>query len=540
VPVSRYPLLGAALLSVALTVILTWPQALHLSDRVAAHGDAYLSMWRVSWVAHALRDDVRHLFDGNIFYPHARTLAYSDATLLEGLLAAPWLWAHANPVLVYNMLLLGGIASSGVGMFVLVRHLTGSADAALVSSAIFTLTPYRIEHFMHLELQWTMWMPLALWSVHRTFDTGSIRFGLLSGALLSLQALSCLYYGAFLGLTVTMLIVLLAASHPRSAKAALGPLCLGAILPMVVAALYAQPYLENAREIGTRSPTEIASFSGQLASYLVAPQQNWAWGWTAFQFGGNELHLFPGTVPVALAAVALVRGMRSRSRVEWIYLALVAISVELSLGFNGSVYRWLHGHLWAVHGFRAPARFAIVACCGLAVLAGFGFKYLNERISVAAIRRTLLVTVLVVVGLECGSAPMLLTDVPRQVPDIYRFLKGVDRSVVIELPIDDWGLSPVYMFWSTWHWRPLVNGYSGVMPPDYFETVARMGAFPGEEAIERLHSLNVRYILVHEAYYKQEDFAAMMLQILRQPELIPTGHFRDSAGNTHVFELKKH
>jgi hypothetical protein len=535
--VSRYPLLGAIALSVALTIMLTWPQALHLGSRVAAHPDPFLSLWRVSWIAHALRTDVRHLFDGNIFYPHKRTLAYSDATLLEGLLAAPWLWAHANPVLVYNILLLGAIVASGAGMFVLVRHLTGNPDAALVSSAIFTVTPYRIEHFMHLELQWTMWMPLALWGIHRAFETGSIRFGLVTGAFIALQALSCLYYGAFLGIAAAALIVLLAVTDPRSAKGALGPLCLGALLPIAVVGFYVQPYIENARELGTRDPGEVSSFSAQLASYLVAPQQNWLWGWTAFRFAGNELRLFPGVVAVALAVVALARG--TRSRVAWIYLALVAIAVELSLGFNGRVYRWLHEHLWGMQAFRAPARFGIVASCALAVLAGLGFQQLDEWIPVDRIRRALLVTVLVMIGLECGSAPMRLTDVPTQVPDIYKFLQGIDRSVVIELPVEDWDLSPVYMFCSAWHWNPLVNGYSGLRPPDYAETLTRMRTFPDDAAIERLQSLHVRYILVHEAFYKHKEFAALMLQLLRRPELIPSGHFKDQAGDAHVFELKK-
>ena len=95
---SRLELLCAVGFLAAVTVILTWPQALHLATRVPDHDDPFLSMWRLGWIAHALRTDVRHLFDGNIFHPHLRTLAFSDATLLEGLLAAPWLWAHVNPV----------------------------------------------------------------------------------------------------------------------------------------------------------------------------------------------------------------------------------------------------------------------------------------------------------------------------------------------------------------------------------------------------------------------------------------------------------
>ena len=184
---NRYPHSIALALFVVLTAALTWPQALYLSTRVSTHQDALFSIWRLTWVAHAIRADPRHLFDANIFYPHLRTLAYSDATLFEGLIAAPWLWMHVSPILVYNALLLGGMVTSGATMFLLVRYLTGNIPAALLSGAIFTIAPYRIEHFMHLELQWTAWMPLTLLAVHRVFDRGWLRDGIAVGLLLWLQ-----------------------------------------------------------------------------------------------------------------------------------------------------------------------------------------------------------------------------------------------------------------------------------------------------------------------------------------------------------------
>ena len=263
----------------------------------------------------------RQLFDANIFHPHPRTLAYSDATLLQGIVAAPWLFANLNPVLVYNVLLLAGIASSGVGMFVLVRHLTGNPDAALVSAAIFTLTPYRVEHFMHLELQWTVWMPLTLWAVHRVFETGSRRLGVLAGAFLALQVLSSMYYGAFLGIMVAALAAMLAISEPRRVPAAVVPLGIAALLAGLVAFVYAQPYMVNARTLGVRDAGEVSRFSAQLASYVTAPAQNWLWGWTSnhFVFEGDELHLFPGLAAVALAVYALTRTPR---RLTSIYLVM--------------------------------------------------------------------------------------------------------------------------------------------------------------------------------------------------------------------------
>src|SRR5262245_53548101 len=83
-----------------LTVVFTWPQAIHWLS-VPDFMDTYFSMWRLAWIAHQLPLDPQHLFDANIFYPLKHTLAYSDAVLLEGLIGAPLLWAGVPAVVVY-------------------------------------------------------------------------------------------------------------------------------------------------------------------------------------------------------------------------------------------------------------------------------------------------------------------------------------------------------------------------------------------------------------------------------------------------------
>ena len=140
-------------------------------------------------------------------------------------------------------------------MLVLVRYLTGDIRAALVSAAIFTLAPYRIEHFIHLELQWTVWMPLTLWAVHRTFDEGTVKAGLLTGLFLSLQTLSCVYYGAYLSIIVGALSLLLMASRPEQARTAIRPLCYGALLASGADRPLCDPYWRT-RELGPRPPAD--------------------------------------------------------------------------------------------------------------------------------------------------------------------------------------------------------------------------------------------------------------------------------------------
>ena len=318
-------------------------------------------------------------------------------------------------------------------------------------------------------------MPLALWAVHRAVEADPCASACWTGLLLWLQIISCVYYGAFLGIIVAALAVLLMTSQPRLTKGAVVPLGLGFMVAAVLTLPYAIPYVQNTRLLGPRDPGEVANFSAQLDSFFLTPQQNWLWGWTAFKFGGNELHLFPGVAAIGLGLLALARRPR---RLVWIYLALAALAAALSLGSNGTLYRWLHEYVWVFRGFRAPARFAILACCALAVLAGFGFQALRGFAGVRPIRRALLATVLIVIGVECGSAPMILADVPRGAPDVYKFLRTVDRSVIVEFPMVDYDLTPLFMHGSTFHWHRLVNGYSGYEPPDYRETRARLKSCP--------------------------------------------------------------
>ena len=54
------------------------------------------------------------------------------------------------------------------------RALTGRRDAAAIAGVVFTLYPYRFDHYSHLELQMTLWMPIALWALHRTLARSRI------------------------------------------------------------------------------------------------------------------------------------------------------------------------------------------------------------------------------------------------------------------------------------------------------------------------------------------------------------------------------
>jgi hypothetical protein len=534
----RRELFAAGLLIVAMTVFATWPQALHMSTRVAAHQDPEFSIWRLAWIAHALARDPLHVLSANIFYPAPRTLTYSDATLLEGVVAAPLFWGGISPVTIYNLMVLGGMAASGLAAFVLARYLTGRATAALVAAAVFTMAPYRVEHFMHLELQWAMWVPLALWALHRAVDTGSWRSGVLTGLFLWLQILSCVYYGIFLAIALMAMVAVMAATGPRRLAAAVPGLAAGAALAALLTAPYMWVYLGAARDLGPRDLTEIATYSGRFRSYFSAPPQNWLWGWTA---SGPEVNLLLGWVAMALAFASLFH--RPRRQVA-MYAAVAALSIDLSLGVNTPVYRWLVASVPSLQGLRSPSRFAIIACCAVGVLAAFGARAIQEGLSSRHPRWAAAAPpgILLLLFVEYANTGMIVKVMPNGFGTVYKIMHSAGPGVLVELPMPAPdrlpGRDTDYEYWSTSHWHPLVNGYSGYYPPAYIETLERMQTFPDDESIARLRRLDVRYVIVHCRFYQTDnaDFCPpLLVKIGSRPDLRPYGKYADPEGPAYLF-----
>jgi hypothetical protein len=110
-----------------LAIAHTWPLArnpAHLSRNDNA--DTLLNTWVIAWVAHQLPREPLHLFDAPIFYPQRLTLGYTEAMIVQGVMAAPILAAGGSPVLAYNLVLIAGMALTGWAFCLLVWRWTGS------------------------------------------------------------------------------------------------------------------------------------------------------------------------------------------------------------------------------------------------------------------------------------------------------------------------------------------------------------------------------------------------------------------------------
>ena len=499
----------------ALTIALTWPQIIRL-DSVADLGDPLFSIWRIAWVSHQIVRHPLHLFDTNQFYPEPLTLTYSDSLLVPALMSAPFFWMGAPPVVIYNLLLLSGFVLSGVTMFLLVRALTGRVHAAMIAGAIFALYPYRYEHYSHLELEMTMWMPLALLGLHRTLAGGRLRDGLATGFAFALQTLSSLYYGCFLAVYLAVVggALWLGRGRPRTA---IGPLTAGVVLAAVLVAPVAVEYIASRPVMGPRDEGTIQFYSAQGPDYLKPHFRSALYGrWS--DGGFPERALFPRLMPVALTAVALWPPL-SAARIA--YTLGLVLAVDGSLGFNGTTFTALHAVLSPFKGLRVPARFSLLAGLTLAILAGYGAARLLERWPRRRVALTSAMLALVIIE---AVPRMPLEPVWPEPPAIYASIAGKQPPAVLAefpMPPDIYrsNFDARYLYFSTFHWQNLVNGNSGFFPPSYVELLERAGEFPTEASLSYLRSRGVQYVTMHGRFTNPDHYRNTVAWLDARPDL---------------------
>ena len=95
----------------------------------------------------------------------------------------------------------------------------------------------------------------------------------------------------------------------------------------------------------------------------------------------------------------------------------------------------------------------------------------------------------------------------------YQRLAGLPRGVLLEFPFpyvsSNYHNHAPAMFWSTYHWQPLVNGYSDLIPPDFHAIALPINGFPSPESFAIARARQVRYVLWHIDRYDAASRAVL-------------------------------
>jgi hypothetical protein len=514
---------AVAVLFVALTVFLTYPLAFRAGSAViGADPDTELFIWTLAWDTHAFTTRPLAIFDANIFYPYADTLAYSENLIGSGLVAAPVLWTTGNPVLALNLVTLLSIVLCGIGAFVLARRVGAGYPAAIVAGVVFAFAPSRFFRISQLHLTAVQWIPFALASLHAYFDTGRPRDLRLAAAFFTLQALTSGHGAVFLIVaTLAFLAYRLAIGDSLDLARRVRDLGWLGILALLPAVLVVFPYRDVQAEMGLRRGLE--NWAPTAQSFLASPTHVQTWlislvpGWRINDRASAIL--FPGFLPVMLACLAFLRRPSTTTRHDpTIFYALLTLIALLLVsgppfGMWPLVY-WLPG----MNFIRVPSRFMILATLGIAVLAGLGF---DRAVALFSRRRQGAVAVIAIslLVIEFTAIPFGLDPYRLKHPAADRWLDGQPKPFsVAEVPVVmNERYQTAYMLHSTAHWQRTVHGYSGMRPPLHERLYRELTRFPGRDSLESLAELHVTYVVVHIGEYAPGEWPAIE-ERLRQYE----------------------
>jgi hypothetical protein len=415
-------------------------------------------------------------------------------------MGAPLLWLGCSPVLVYNLLVLAGLALTGWSAYLLVTRWTGDAAAGAIAGVIVAFNAHTLTRLPQLQALHVELLPLALLALDGLLTASAPRARVGAAVALAiaiaLQGLTSYYLLVFM----TVAIAVGAAVRVEDWRSAgVRRLAAAFVLTAAIVAVLLVPALWPYVRLGhVRELDEVAAYSAAWRDYLASPARLHFGTWSA-RFFGDPTALFPGAIALALSAFAIATGIAIRDRRARMALAFGLTGLALSFGPALPGYALLYRLFIPLQGIRNAARFGYLAIVATAILSGYAVAHLRRRWPRA--RWTSAVVALLFVGanLDAWASPIELVDA-EPVSPLYASLAGTD-AIVAELPFysaDRLFRHAPYLLHATRHWRPMVNGYSGFVPASFFDHARDLARFPDARAITALRALGVTHVFVHD------------------------------------------
>ena len=530
-----------------LTCLLTYPLVWQIGRSTVDTGDSLFNGWVLGWVADRLRHGGAGVFDAPILYPYAYTLAYSETLLGIAIFVAPVYWLTGNTLLTHNVAVVLSFVLAGSGMYVLARSLTGRRDAAMIAALAFAFCPYRRVQIPIVQMLMSGWMPIAIWTLRRYFQTG--RRAWLGGfsAAVVIQSLTSVYFPFFLAIPI---LVVLAAELLRGAMPGRRAILDLAVACGIVVAMLAplarihQLALRGQDSVAAAVPSHVA-YGADLAAYLRVDPRIAVYRRVGAD-AGSEGNLFPGATVLVLAGMALWPPRRNhpadwRARLRLMLgprtqlVVIAAIALVLSLGPRPSIlghvflergpFAWLAAWTPGLGALRVPARFGMVVHLALAALAAYGAARLlawlrPSRATAVAIALAAAVTT------EGYGAPLPMHRLAQAGSmghrQAWRWLRGQPPQPIVEMPVLDMAYPDHHardvQDGTLVHGRKLINGSSrfGSEIQNLLGSEGSPLRDPAQfrDAFALLQQLKVGDVLVHPDWYGDRGIAQATLDYM--------------------------
>ncbi|MFP6765732.1 MAG: hypothetical protein VB858_19030 [Planctomycetaceae bacterium] len=517
--------------------------------------------WNSDWCFGDQHRESLSYWNAPVFYPTPSAFAFSEPQPTT-IAVAPVIWLTGSRTLAYNIYLWLGLVLNGVLTWKLLRFLGIQKVIAAGGGVAMILLP--IVHWQRDVLQtvpvWgILWTWLALVKLGRD---PTVKRGLESGTAFAVSFLMCGHHGLFLAVLLagTAWLLLRYRDQRRTWRSLLTVVTVVTVAGIITAP-FVIPLKNAARDNGFERRQETVD---RLSARPLDYSRTHAWQLIDPQLTANTggMGLSPGTMKIVLAVLGTGFGLRRRRWRRWTgFLVMTALlACLLSQGTQLEIAGWKpwNSLVETVPGFsqvRSAFRFGWFVQMAVVLLAAQGLHWLlvlARRTRAAQPGRRLvprgLTGVAVLLGLtaifETVPQRVLLAEVPDMArhADWMRFVQTETPAgkAILCLPmaatsrVADFSVTTRWMFFQTTHRVPLVNGYSGFFPADYFRLRNKVrDRLPDEDVLAELTQQNVELIVVDRFRFPSERFDVSLDEIASLERV-----FEDRVANVDIYRLR--
>ncbi len=463
-----------------------------------------------------------------------------------------------NPVFTYNFQVLVNFILAAFFTYLLVHTIAKNRICAFFSGLLFGFCPYIfVRSWQHLGETYLWMMPMILWLLFALKEkpTRSKKILLVVGIFFSGIALGTAYYTVII--LATFLSYFIARSfmirHSLHSPKSCAPgylknviLLLGIGYSLTVIQYFT--YIKNAILLAHTKASafnpyhrpfeDLFAQSAKQLSYFLPAAMHPIFGKFTEQFVGSSLYgvsftehtLYLGWTPLVLAFIAFRKWRKNRKLPAMRYTLYADENFHIGFFVLLAIVAWFFSQPpWWQWGslriympsffmykilpmFRAYCRFGIVVMLSVAVLAGFGLKFILERFKKIKLR-------LAVTALFCGLAlfefwnypPFKVIDVSA-IPQAYYWLKDEPGDFAIaEYPLITNCPIETYKFYQTKHQKKIINGsYPGIYAFQVAKTIVNLSS---QNTAGVLKWMGVKYVFVHREEYTRSDLEEIIEEL---------------------------
>jgi hypothetical protein len=559
--------------ALGLTMLLFLPYSLQMQDSLPNVIDPLFYAWNFSHNSQSFFQYGKNLLDTNIFYPQTNTLAFSDTLYAQMPIVMPIIWLTNNPILAENISILLTFPLAFLAMFALIRYLTKNTWSALFGSLFYAFSYPRISQIGHIPALSSQWLPLLILFLLRFLSMGQMKDLAITLLFYLLSITSSIYFGVFALIPMTVLtvyyVIIWLTKHEQCNLIDRIKKSILLFIPfLVILILVLYPYIRLKAEYPEikRRVEDVQYLQAHLIDYATVLPTS-ILSRLGFRTRIGEFVLYPTIILVTLSLIGIIEAIRRKKTIYSIFFLIGFVSFILSLGTEREIvintvpyiirlpYYYIYKIFPPLEIIRVPARLGILVIFSLSVLSGYAIeliqKYKNHFLYFSVI------TVVFIAEIWQINTPSVKIPVGKNIPEVYQWLTALqENQIIVELPLkplqkgdlmdnqlmisyDQLNENQVYaletyrIYFSSYHKKKMINGYSGFFPQTYHDNIELLESFPSDSSINALSKLGVRYIIVHAWQYSSDVWDDVLSRIDRRNDLKVIKQF----GKDYIFEL---